>query len=461
MFQSHFNNFELAIRDYEEALKNNFNLKFTYGKMIHAKMHINEWKNLDHHINNITKSIKNYEKVILPFPLLSLIDKPGLHKTVAEQYSENNLKNNNQFRPDKIQKKGKIRIAYFSARFYDCATLHNMFDFFKNHNKSEFEIFAFNYGKIDSWTKKINKYFTKFIEISNLSVGNILKLSKENNIQIAIDLTGYTTNARDEIFSNQVAPIQINFLGYPGTLGSKKYNYILADKIVIPEEFEKYYTEKVLHLPNCYFPTQANQKISNKIFTKTDFGLPTDKFIFGCFNNSYKITPQIFDCWMKILKKNRSSVLWLLQDNKLGQNNLKNEAELRGIDPERILFAKRIPVEEHLKRIGFIDLFLDTFPYNAHTTAREAIRMNVPVVTIIGKSFVSRVASSLLKSVGLKKLIVNNFDEYIKVATNIASDKKKFREIKNYLKQVKNTSKLFDSKNYTKDLEKIYKKILI
>ena len=460
LFQSNLNNFELAIKDYEEALKNDFRLKFTYGKMIHAKMHINEWKNFEYNLENIKKSISNKEKVILPFPLLSLIDRPELHKNNAEQYSGDISKNNQNFKKNKIEIKNKIKIAYFSARFYNCATLHNMLDVFKNHNKNDFEIYAFNYGKIDSWTKKINKYFNKFFEVANLSLEEILKLGKQNDIHVAVDLTGYTKNARNEIFLNQIAPIQINFLGYPGTLGSKMYDYILADKIVIPKEFEKYYSEKVLRLPNCYLPTQANQKISSKNFTKQDFGLPTNKFIFGCFNNSYKITPKIFDCWMKILKSSQDSVLWLLQDNKLGQDNLKKEARLRGVDPERILFANRIPVEDHLKRIGLIDLFLDTFPYNAHTTAREAIKMKVPVITIIGESFVSRVAGSLLSNIGLEKLIVNNFEEYIETATMIASNIKKFKEIKMHLKQDKNTKTLFDSKNYTKDLEKIYKSIV-
>ena len=460
LYQSNLNNFELAIKDYEKALQNNFKLKFTYGKMVHAKMHINDWKELDQHINIIKKSIKINEEVILPFPLLSLIDKPELHKNVAEQYSRHIPKSDKKFTKDDFRKKGKIKIGYFSARFYDCATLHNMLDVFKNHNKNEFEIYAFNYGKIDSWTKEINKYFEKFIEISNLSVKQILKLSRENNIQIAVDLTGYTSNARDEIFSNKVAPIQINFLGYPGTLGTRTHDYILADNVVIPKELEKYYSEKVLHMPNCYLPTQTNQKISSKNFTKQNFGLPENKFIFGCFNNSYKITPQIFNCWMEILRNIENSVLWLLQDNKLGQSNLRKEAKLRGVDPKRILFAKRIPIEEHLKRIELIDLFLDTFPYNAHTTAKEAIRMNVPVLTITGKSFVSRVASSLLKNIGLEELIVNNFEEYIKTATAISSNEKKFKEIKTYIKQDINTKNLFDSKNYTKDLEKIYKKIV-
>lgn len=461
LFQSNLNNFELAIKDYEKALQNNFKLEFTYGKMVHAKMYINNWENLENHLNNIKKSIKNNEKVILPFPFLSLVDRPELHKINAEQYSRYIPKSDEKFKKDEFQTKGKIKIGYFSARFYDCATLHNMLDVFKNHDKNDFEIYAFNFGRVDSWTNKINKYFKKFIEISNLSVKEIFKLSKEHNIQIAVDLTGYTSNARDEIFSNKVAPIQINFLGYPGTLGNKTHDYILADKIVIPKELKKYYSEKVLHLPNCYLPTQANQKISSKKFTKQDFGLPENKFIFGCFNNSYKITPEIFNCWMEILKNVNDSVLWLLQDNKLGQINLREEAKLRGVDPSRILFANRIPIEEHLKRIELIDLFLDTFPYNAHTTAKEAIRMNVPILTIIGKSFASRVASSLLTNIGLEKLIVNNFKEYIKTATAISINKKKITEIKNYLKQDKNSKNLFDSKNYTKDLEKIYKKIVL
>jgi predicted O-linked N-acetylglucosamine transferase (SPINDLY family) len=257
-----------------------------------------------------------------------------------------------------------------------------------------------------------------------------------------------------------VAPKQINYLGYPGTMGSKFYDYIIADKIVIPEENKKYFSEKVIYLPNCYQANQEKIEISNISLNKKNLGLPQDKFIFGCFNNSYKITPIIFKSWMNILKNCESSVLWLLQNQKLGSQNLWKEAEKQEVNKERIIFAQRVPVKEHLKRLEFIDLFLDTFPYNAHTTASEAIRAGVPILTLKGKSFPSRVASSILTNVGLENLIVSNLKDYETKAISLAKNYEEIENLKNHLAQKKNLSKLFDSKVFTKDLEKIYKKII-
>ena len=451
-------NYKQAIEDYTKVLKINNNLDYIQGKILHAKMHINDWENFDEQIENLRTGIKNNKKVILPFPLLALIDDPKLHKLVAEQYSQNIFNNSPSLKKNKV--KNKIKIGYFSARLHDSPTLHLMFDVFKNHNKSEFEIYGFAHGGIDdSWTKKIKKYFNKFYDISKLSTKEVFSIVYENELQIAVNLTGHTLNARDDIFYRQVAPIQINYLGYPGTLGSKVYNYIIADKIILPKKFKKNYSEKILYLPNCYQPNQANREVSKKNFQKEDFNLPEKKFIFGCFNNSYKITPNIFKCWMKILKKSRNSVLWLLQKHNTGRENIKREAIKNGVNPKRIIFAERVSVEDHLKRIGFIDLFLDTYPYNAHTTASEAIKMGVPVLTIIGESFASRVASSILKNVGLEELIVNNVDDYTDIAVKIANDKKKLWYLKNHLSKADNTKKLFDSKKFTRDLEEIFQNI--
>ena len=206
-------------------------------------------------------------------------------------------------------------------------------------NKSEFEIYGFSYGGIDDkWSQKIKKYFDKFYDISKLSAKEILDIVYENNLQIAVNLTGHTLNAKDDIFFHQVAPIQINYLGYPGTLGSKIYNYIIADKIVLPKEFGNNYSEEILYLPNCYQPNQANREISKKNFQRNDFNLPKNDFVFGCFNNSYKITPDIFNCWMKILKKTENSVLWLLQKDNVGKKNIEKEAIKNDVNPKRIIF---------------------------------------------------------------------------------------------------------------------------
>ena len=451
--------FEKAIKDYDGALKINKNLDHIKGKKLHAKMFLNDWKNYNDELEIIKNDIKNQKKTIYPFAHMALIDDPGQQKAITELdlkdidliQSTDTINLNND----------KIIIGYFSAEFHNHPVMHLMLDVFKNHDKSEFRVYAFSIGPTkDLWTEKVKGYFDEFIDVSNMSDDEIKLLSKKLKLDIAINLTGHTMNARNSIFFNRVAPKQVNYLGYPGTMGSKCFDYIIADKIVIPEENKKYFSEKVIYLPNCYQANQEKIEISNDKLNKKDFGLPQDKFIFGCFNNSYKITPLIFKSWMKILKKCESSVLWLLQENELGRKNLLREAEVGGVKKERIIFAEKVIVKKHLKRLELIDLFLDTFPYNAHTTASEAIRAGVPILTLKGKSFPSRVASSILINVGLENLIVSNLDDYETKAISLAKNHKEIESLKNHLAQEKNLSKLFDSKIFTVDLEKIYKKIV-
>ena len=309
-------------------------------------------------------------------------------------------------------------------------------------------------------TYGIIKYFHNFFDCTNLSDEEIANFSQKNNMHIAIDLSGYTLNSRVGIFHNNPAPIKINYLGYPGTMGTKCYDYIIADKIILPKKEKKNFTEEILYLPNCYQANQLKIDISQKNLTKEETGLPKENFVFGCLNNSYKITPLIFNSWMNILKECKKSILWLLETNDEGKKNLVKEAIKKDVDPKRIIFAKKLPVEEHLERLKYIDLFLDTSPYNAHTTASEVIRMGVPIVTLKGRSFASRVSSSILKNVGLKELITNNIDDYTNVAIKIANDKKKLWDLKNHLTKTNNTKKLFDNKKFTEDLEEIYKNII-
>ncbi len=460
LLQLHFNNFEEALRDYNTALKINKNLNYIRGKRLHAKMCLHDWKDYNEDIEIINNDIKNKKKTIYPFALMSLVDDPKKQKDVTELFLGNNALTSTI---QKINlKKDKIIIGYFSAEFHNHPVMHLMLDVFKNHNKSQFKIYGFSIGpRKDEWTRNVQKYFDKFIDASGMSDNEIAILSKKLKIDIAINLTGHTLNARNNIFYNRIAYKQVNYLGYPGTMGSKFFDYIIADKVILPEENIKYFSEKVIYLPNCYQANQKEIQISEKVFNKKDFGLPKNKFIFGCFNNGYKITPLIFKSWMNILKGFEASVLWILQDNELGRKNLWKEAEAEGVNKNRIIFADRLSIKDHLKRLQFMDLFLDTFPYNAHTTASEAIRVGVPILTLKGKSFPSRVASSILTNVGLENLISLNLKDYENKALVLAKNNQEIENLKNHLRQKKNLHKLFDSKVFTRDLEKIYQKILI
>ena len=275
---------------------------------------------------------------------------------------------------------------------------HLMVQMLELHDKSLFELFGFYFGPPlndkDFLQKRILKCFDGFHDINNQNDKSVAELTKKIGIDIAIDLMCHTGNRnRFGIFQKKIAPIQINFLGYPGTSGSRFFDYIVADKVLIPEDQQKYYSEKIIYLPDTYQANEDTKKISDKNFTKEMFGLPDNKFIFCSFNSNHKINIKIFDLWMKILSKNLDSVLWIMSDNDLSVENLRNFAQNKNIDPKRLIFAKHMPLDEHLKRLQLADLVLDTFPYNAHTTCSDAIRVNLPVLTLKGKSFASRVAA--------------------------------------------------------------------
>ena len=273
-------------------------------------------------------------------------------------------------------------------------------------------------------------------------------------------MSGLTGNPRSGLFSSRVAPIQINYLGYPGTIGADYMDYIIADEIIIPKENFKHYFEKVLYLPDCYQPNMECRDISKKEFKRSDFGLPERAFIYCSFNNNYKITPDIFEIWMKILNNVHNSVLWILKSNEKATLNLKKEAEIKGINPDRIVLADHLSNDEHLKRIELADLFLDTFPYNAHTTASDAARMGTPIITLKGKSFQSRVGASILNCIAMNDLVTNNKKDYQNLAIELGTNPEKFDKLKKSFKNSVKTSSLFDSNKFTKNLEDLYLKIL-
>ena len=353
--------------------------------------------------------------------------------------------------------KEKIVIGYFSSDFKYHAIGQLIVELLELHDKKKFEIIGFYNDNIeDDLTIRIKKSFSKFYNIKNLINSKVISLTKDLEVDIAIDLNGYTKNSRVDIFSERFCPLQISFLGYPGTSGIKNIDYLIADKNLIPEKNKKHYTEKIIYLPNCYQPSDSGRLVIDKKLTRDKFNLKNNQFVFCCFNTAHKINPKIFDCWANILREIDNSVIWLSENNNISQKNLKQEAMLRKIDPERIIFCKRTSSQEHIKRYQLADLFLDTFPYGAHTTANEALFSGLPIITIIGESFQSRVCSSLLTTIGLKELITNSYKEYENLAINIAKNTQKLQSIKENLKMNIKNSPLFKSKFYTENLEKAY-----
>jgi predicted O-linked N-acetylglucosamine transferase (SPINDLY family) len=336
-----------------------------------------------------------------------------------------------------------------------------MAELFEKHDKSKFELYAFSFGPDikDPMRARVEAAFDQFIDVTTMSDKEIAMFSRMLQIDIAIDLKGATKDHRFGIFSHRAAPIQVSYLGYPGTMGAEYIDYLIADKTLIPTESQKFYTEKIAYMPHSYQVNDRSRVISERVFTKQEVGLPEEGFVFACFNNNYKITPDVFDVWMRILKSVEGSVLWVYQDNETAALNLRKEAQKRGVVPERLVFAPKIEKSEHLARHKLADLFIDTLPINAHTTASDALWAGLPVLTCLGESFASRVAGSLLNAIGMPELITTSHEEYEALAITLGNDPQRIKAMKQKLEHNKLTTPLFDSTLFTKNIENLYEQM--
>ena len=457
------NRLDDALKSYDDALDIKRDYEFLLGTRQHTRMNLCIWSDYEKTAVELKNLISAGTSISSPFPILGLIDDLKLQLRCSEIYTESTRPRQKLSNVKKSLDTGsKPRIGYFSADFHDHATLHLMLEIFKNHSNSLFDFYAFSFGPQtnDPWQKEVKKYFVEFINVREKSDTQVVELSRQLGIDIAVDLKGFTYDGRPSIFANRAAPIQISYLGYPGTMGADYIDYIIADRVVIPEEYKEFYKEKVLYLPNCYQPNITNRRVSEKDNSRKDMGLPESATVFCSFNNPYKITPNMFSIWLEILKSVDSSVLWILCASNTAKNNLIQFANSHGVDSSRIVFASHLPIEEHLKRLPLADVFLDTYPYNAHTTASDSVRMGVPIVTLAGQSFASRVAASILSAVNMQELIVNTPEDYKHLAIRLGSDRGYLQSIKKELETNLLQSPLFDSVTFTRDLEKIYASLI-
>jgi predicted O-linked N-acetylglucosamine transferase (SPINDLY family) len=330
------------------------------------------------------------------------------------------------------------------------------------HDKTTFTVFAFDNGFDDgsNLRKRIEGSVDHIISIKNKSTQAVADQIRELEIDILINLNGFYGDGRQDVFALCPAPIQVNYLGFPGTIGVNYFDYLIADKTVIPESSQNFYMENIAYLPNSYQANDSKCAISDKNFTRQEFGLPEGAFVFCCFNNNYKITPHMFDCWMRILDQVPSSVLWLIEDNQSASKNLRLEAINRGISADRIIFSERIPLPEHLARHCLADLFLDTLPYNAHTTASDALWAGLPVLTCLGDTFPGRVATSLLNAIDLPEMIVDNIHEYERLAIELAQNPGQLAHVRAKLLKNRENSPLFNTSLFTQNLETLYIKMM-
>ena len=450
--------YDEAITHYDRALSLKIDIDWASGNLLHTKMKICNWLGLPESLAVISKKIVANERAVNPFILLTLSDDIFLHKKSSEIYVESKYPLNPVLGATlKLSGNQKIRIGYFSADFRNHAVSILTAELFELHDKNKFEIIAFSFGADDksSMRLRLSQAFNQFIDVSGMSDLDIAKLSREMCVDIAVDLGGHTADGRTGIFAYRAAPIQISYLGYLGTMGAEYFDYLFADNIIIPEYLQHFYAEKIAYLPS-YQVNDRKRVISDKQFTRAELALPKTGFIFCCFNNNYKILPVTFDSWMRILKAVDGSVLFLYADNQWAESNLKKEAEARGIDSSRLVFGARIPNHEYLARYQSCNLFLDTFPYNAGTTASDALWAGLPILTLTGKSFASRMAASLLSAIGLPELITSTQQEYEALAIELALNPKKLSDIKLKLVNNRLTALLFDTPLFAKNLEAAY-----
>jgi predicted O-linked N-acetylglucosamine transferase (SPINDLY family) len=452
---------EEALLSIKKIINSHQEKNFILGDYIKAKMCLCDWSSLNEDMAKLINEVKDNKLPVHPWMLLGFVDDPDSQLILTKNYIQHNYPSNIiKGSVLKIRNK-KIRLAYYSTDFKMHAVAFLLTQMLEEHDKDSFEIFAFSFCphlERDRYQKRIINSVDKFIFSENLSDLEIVNLSKELNIDIAIDLNGHTGSSRTGIFENRVAPIQINYLGYPSTMGSSFIDYIIADPIIISDKNKPFFTEKIVFLPHTY-QCNDNKKIIEKKKSRLEFGLKEDQFVFCSFNNSYKITPKIFNAWMEILSKTENSVMWILVDNTLSSKNLQLEAEKNGVSRDRLIFSERVDISAHLSRLPLADLFLDTSPYNAHTTASDALFMNLPVLTLIGESFQARVCASLLTAIGIPELITHSLEQYKNVAIELANNGQKIIELKAKLKNNISIMPLFNTKLYTQNLEKAYKKM--
>ncbi len=446
----------------------------TKGQLLHTRLDGCIWRDLDDLYNQIEQDIRAGRNTVQPFVLQAICESEALLAQCAQtvsgqQYPAGGRPADTPASADKQTPSVKpqtdpshIRIGYLCGEFRHQATSLLLAGIYEHHDRQRFRIYAFDSGYDDgsATRRRLEAAFDEMVDISSMSDLAASNAIRSRGIDILVNLNGFFGFSRQGVFALKPACVQVNFLGFPGTIGADYIDYLIADTIVIPESSRQHYSEQIAYLPQCYQPNDRSRVVSERPITRTELGLPEDGFVFCCFNNNYKILPTVFSSWMRILTAVEGSVLWLLRDNPTAEVNLRREAAARGVDPARLIFAERWPSDEHLARHRQADLFLDTLPYNAHTTGSDALWAGLPVLTCRGTTFPGRVGASLLHAVGLPELVTPTLEAYEKRAIELASDRAQLSRIRERLEQGRLTAPLFDTARYAQDLERLYESLL-
>jgi protein O-GlcNAc transferase len=422
-----------------------------------SKLRICDWTDLAAETEELLAMVRAEKPLSLPYAIVAIPSSPAEQLQCARRYVQDQPAHPPLWQGE-VYAHDRIRVAYLSADFNEHPTAYLTAGLFEQHDKSRFEITALSFGQNDNSParRRLEAAFEHFIDVRDSSDHEIAALMRRAEIDIAVDLMGFTKDNRLGVLARRAAPIQVNYLGYPGTTGAPYMDYILADATVIPENHDAFYAERVVRLPGAYQINDNRRPISKHTPTRGESGLPQNAFVFCCFNNPQKITPEIFDIWMRLLRATEGSVLWLITGIAKAAANLRLEAEKRGVAPERLIFAPKASVADHLARHRLADLCLDTLPYNAHTTASDALWAGLPVLTCQGETFAGRVAASLLKAIGLDVLITNTLGEYETLALRLARDPAYLATLKDTLKRNRDTCLLFDTQSATRHIEDAY-----
>ena len=443
----------------ERAMAIDDKAAWLYGTWLHGRMVVCDWTDLPSRFDELARRIDRGERATTPWPALPMPLSAAQQLAVSTIYAASNGWPQVPPLPPHAPH-DRIRIGYFSADFHQHATSYLMAELFERHDRDRFEVVAFSFGprSQDAMRQRLERAFDRFIDVRDLDDAQIAQRARELEIDIAIDLKGFTEDCRTGIFAGRAAPLQVSFIGYPGTMGVGFIDYLVADATVVPPggPIQQACSEKIVFLPDSYQVNDSMRPIADLASTRAEAGLPPDGFVYCCFNNNHKITPDAFDVWMRVLRAVPGSVLWLLQDNDAAAANLRREALARSVDPQRLVFAPRVPMPEHLARHRHADLFLDTLYCNAHTTASDALWAGLPLISGAGGTFAARVGTSLLRACGLPELAVDNLHDYERLAIALAEDPQRLAALRRRLADLRSTCPLFDTGRFTRGLERAY-----
>lgn len=451
--------FDNALSAYARASSIKADISWLPGRLLLTMAKLCEWENFKFERARLLEAVEAGRQVIVPFDALCIASSSKIQKRSAEIYVDRITPG---VRSETLTyNHKKIRIGYLSFDYRDHAVSYLMMGVWRNHDSNRFEIYGFDLGGYDqSFTRqKVVNSFYKFYDVSRLSDEDVARFIRSNEIDILVDLVGHTRGARTSILAHRPAPIQVNYLGFPGTMGAPSFvDYIVADLSVIPSGSEAFYSEKIVYLPDC-FQANDSERLIGTVRERSIYGLPRQGLVFASFAHAAKMNPEVFEAWLSILKEVPGSVLWLIREHVQQEQNLRSFAEIHGVSPDRLVFSGILPYPEHLARYKVVDLVLDTMPFNGGTTTSDALWAGAPVLTCVGESFAGRMTTSLLRTLSLQELVVESIDDYKALAIDLARHPEKLVAIRQKLAENRSTAALFDTPRFTRNLEVAYEAI--